>query len=1022
MNFLTKFSLKNTISILILTLMVLGSGIIATKDIQIETFPDVSFPLLTVKAVYPNASTEEVEEKVTSKLEDVVLNLKEVDTVSSTSSENITFFTVLYPFGQDIDQAKIDLESAVSQVDLPDEVEPEVSTFSFADIPVYQVAFSSGDLTNMQTYIESELIPEIERVDGVSNVKISGTEVSTINVTVDEEKSSSLGISLKTIKETIQQADYKYPIGVLEQKNESVPLQIKGNLADIQKLKEIDIPLSAPGNPVSQPGTPKAVKLSDIAKVEMEKTRPQISRYNGQDSVILEVRKGQDANTVDVVNQVKEVVNAASEDKDYKTFTVIDLGVEVEKSITTLLKEGGFGALFTVIVILIFLRNFRATLIAIISLPVSIFGTIALLNQFDYTLNIMTLGGIAVAVGRIVDDSIVVIENIYRWRQEHPNLPQKELVFKATKEVMGAVASSTIATLIVFLPLAFVNGIIGEFFRPFSLAVVFSITISLFVAIMLIPVLGNTFFKKVKSHEQKGRWTRSYERLLRGAMKRKWIVFTSAIILLIGSVAMIPFIEKSFLPAGPNTKFEVEITLPKETTLEETNNVAKKAEAALQKNKDIQYSQVSIGFEDPSQMPGSGPASTEHVARFFVELQEGVPLDDAMEEIEKEVLSIAQTDYKTASSKAKEVQQEGPPEGNSIDVNLYGQNNEDLLEASSKIEDLFLKDKRLKNVTNDMQEKQTKWVLELNETGKSLGINPFLILQPLNERLQNMDGGTIQLDGDEWDLTIAFDQKITTQKQVEEMKVMTPQGIKNLGDIVDITKKDVPVNIKHKDGKKSAIVSAIIHEGDTSPVTIDLQEKIKGLSIPKDVKIDYAGGMEMMNEGFVDLGYAMLAAILLVFFVLSITFGGLRTPIVILSSLIFVPIGSLAGLMLSGQSLSMSALIGMLMLIGIVVTNAVVLLDRVEDNRREGNELVESIVEASTTRLRPILMTALATIFALTPLAVSDSTSGLISKGLAITVIGGLTTSTLLTLVFVPVLYMVVCKRKKITKEEWAND
>ncbi|KGX91374.1 acriflavin resistance protein [Pontibacillus halophilus JSM 076056 = DSM 19796] len=1038
MNWLTKFSLKNTVAVLILTVLVLAMGIIATEKIKVETFPDVTFPVMTVQTVYPNASTEEVEENVTKPLEDALLNLEDYDSISSTSQENVSIITIMYPFGQDTDEAQSDINNAISGIETPDGAETEVTTLSINSTPIYQGALSSEDLDMLQQDVDSNIVPDLQNLDGVSTVNVTGTSEERIQINVDEEEATSYGLSLSTISDAIQRAEYKLPAGSLEKEGASTPVEIKGDLDDLDALKSITIPTTntasmqqqAPeGSPEGAPQgatdgsgaqpqatQPTEVTLDEIAEISQVTERSEISRFNGEDSILIEVTKAQDANTAEVADEVKAYLADVVDEKDYELYTVLDQGEEVNKSISALLKEGGFGALFTVIVILLFLRNIRATLIAIISLPISILGSIALLEQFDYTLNIMTLGGMAVAVGRIVDDSIVVIENIYRWKQQYPDMKQREVVFKATKEVMGAVASSTIATLIVFLPLAFVSGILGEFFRPFSLAVVFSIVISLIVAIMLIPVLGKFFFKNVKHHEESKRFTNWYEKFLRGSLKKKWVVFTLSFVLLFGSFSFVPALGVSFLPSEGSEAFEIEMTLPNDTTLEQTSELAQTIEEDISGDDQIDYSQVSIGFSSQQQMPGMTAETSQNIARFFIQLNEDVTIDTVLPDYEERFLEKAQEDYPEATVKATEVQQEGPPAGNSIDVNLYSEDVDDLREASAQVGQLLEQDDQLKNIQNDMEDTKVKYEVSLNEEGKDLGVSPFQLMEPIRERLQPLDGGTLTLQ-EEWDIQVTFDEQLSTKEELESFTVQTREGEKELRDIASIEEVQVPTAIKHQDGETASTVSATIIGDDTAAVSSVVQEDVEALSLPDSVEVEFAGGLEMITEGFADLGVAMAAAVGLVFLVLSITFGGVITPIVILSSLIFIPIGSLAGLFVTGQTLSMSAMIGMLMLIGIVVTNAVVLLDRVEANRRDGKELTEAIVEASRTRLRPILMTALATIFALVPLALSNSASGLISKGLAITVIGGLTTSTLLTLVFVPVFYHAIGKRRKIEKD-----
>ena len=458
--------------------------------------------------------------------------------------------------------------------------------------------------------------------------------------------------------------------------------------------------------------------------------------------------------------------------------------------------------------------------------------------------------------------------------------------------------------------------------------------------------------------------------------------------------------------------------LPATTQLEDTNGVASKIEDYLDGKEEIDYSQVSIGISS-SPVPGGGGQSKDNETTVFIKLANSDDLQSTMEAYEKDVQNIVEEDYEEGTVKATEVQQEGPPSGNTIDVSLYGDDQEKLTEAATQVEELLTQDSELTNVSNNLEEVQPKWTMSLTEEGEEANVSPFQVMQLVNSRLQPLDGGTIEIDDHEWEMSLSYDEEVTSKQALEELQIPTANGSKSLSDVASIKETTAPVTLYHDDGRTSAAISADIKSDDTAQISQSVEEDLSVLSLPEGVEMEVGGGQEMINDGFADLGLAMIAAILLVFFVLSLTFRGIITPIVILSSLIFVPIGSLAGLLIAGQTLSMSAMIGMLMLIGIVVTNAVVLLDRVEKNRMNGLELTEALVEAAKVRLRPIIMTALATIFALIPLALSNSASGLISKGLAITVIGGLTTSTLLTLVFVPVFYAMIGKYRRMKKEQF---
>jgi multidrug efflux pump subunit AcrB len=1037
MNRMIKWSLKNGVSVILLTLIVFFAGVVSTGKIRLESFPDVSFPVLTIQISEPGSSAEDIEKNITKPVEDSLINLKDYEDLTSTSSENNAVISISYPFGTDVDEKERTIESTISKLQLPDNANVQINRISADAMPVYQAAISAKDGADLQTVLEDQVVPEIEKTAGVNSVQLKGIKTSKVEINVDLKKAEAKGVDLETIQQALQNQEYTLPAGSAEKDGSTIPVRLVGGIDKVDQLKEINIALgSGTGTipsvgqrkgmqqgrqpvgamPSQGTGEPKTVKLSDIATVKNVSDQTQITRVNGKDAYLIEVTKNQDANAADVSQSIRDVLDKYQKHDGLTINTITDQGKKVEDSVSGLIREGLFGALFVVVVIALFLRNLRATVIALISLPISIFSTISVLELMGYTLNIMTLGGMAVAIGRIVDDSIVVIENIYRWRQQKGNqFSRKDLAYRATKEILSAVASSTFVTVVVFLPLAFVDGVLGEMFRPFAVAVVISILVSLLVAMMLIPVLGASFFKKVKPHPHETALTRGYEKWLRGALNKKGWVIAVSILVLMASLGTIPFLGFAFLPGEKPTTIQADINLPTGTTLIAADQLAKKIDSKLAATDAFAKRQVTVGTSDDlrKQFLGGGGAGEQPIS-FTLEVKSGVSIDNALEQVEKDTSDLVKAEYPDATISAKEVQQSGPPSGNNIDIKLHGENQADLQKASGQIEDMLKQNPKLKNVTNNMGETRTTWEITLNDEGEKLGLNPNQLLSAVNQHLQSVDVGTYNLDGEDQPISLTYDEKISSLSQLKDIQVNTPAGPKKLGEIADVKTKEIPTSIRHEDGNVYAQVSAESKGNDTVQLTKEVEQDIQSLSLPKGVQVTVGGGIEDIQNGFADLGMAIGIAIGLVFLILSMTYGGLLTPMVILSSLLFVPVGSLTALLVTGQSLSMSAMIGFLMLVGIVVTNAVVFLDRVEANRKSGKGLTESLVEAAKTRLRPIFMTAVATILALIPLALSGATAELISQGLAITVIGGLTTSTLLTLFFVPVLYAIIGKYRRI--------
>ncbi|WP_338555088.1 efflux RND transporter permease subunit [Paenibacillus sp. KS-LC4] len=1065
---LTKFSLKNSVAVILLCALVLGYGLYASTQIKQQTFPDLDFPAVFVQAMQPGASTEEIESEVARPIEDHLKRVQGYESLTSTSAENAASIFIQFPFGTDMDKKYSEVEAELSKLKLADNANVTVQRLSANSQPIYQAAVfaAEGDSTKLADELQSSVIPELQKLAGVGNVTLKGTATNELAIVVDKNKAAQHGITLSSIRTALQGLDYALPLGSVSQEETVIPIRLTGSLDSLKQLEELKLMASAGGGAAgsasgnaggagagagsgsgSGVGTgagsgaavgagassgsgasggasaapASAITLGEIADIKTVSEQNEITRFNGEPSFVISIQKTQDANTADVSDNVRELLNRYQGQGELNYHVIVDQGQEIKQSVSGLIHEGLYGTLFCVLIIFLFLRNVRATIISILSLPISIFATIAIMDQMGYTLNIMTLGGIAVSVGRIVDDSIVVIENIYRWRQEKgEKMSGKELAYQATREVIGAVASSTAATIVVFAPLAFVSGIIGQFFRPFSIAVVLSITISLFVSMMLIPVLGSRFFRRVKPHTKESRLSNGFEKIIRSALKRKALVLASAVVLLIGSLGLIPLIGVAFLPTSATPSLAIDVALPAQSSLKQTDDVSGEVEAYLSKLENVESYEVSIGGAGANPLLSRGGNNKATITAQFAE---GSDMAQLTSKLQTDLLAVVTAKQAGTTLNIKAGEQQGPPSGNNIDVSIYSDSADKLAQAALQIEKLMKESSDLKDITNNMDEVTPKWVVSLNQSGINANISPYLIMQLTGEQLRPVDAGTYKIDNKEQAITLSYKQQIATKEELGNITIPTAAGMKRLKDIADITEQNAWIKVSHDDGKMYALVSGTVKDASAvSAVTKQVQADIDSLTLPSGVELKVGGGLQMINDGFASLGIAMAAAIGLVFIIMSMTFGGLRTPLIILASLVFIPIGSLSALLLTAQSLSMSGMIGMLMLVGIVVTNAVVLLDRVEKNRKAGITITEAIVEAARTRLRPILMTAFATMLALVPLALSGSSTSLISGGLAITVIGGLFSSTLLTLIVMPVIYEMVWKKHKVNEADIFND
>ncbi|MCH1640836.1 efflux RND transporter permease subunit [Paenibacillus timonensis] len=1057
MKSIIQFSLRNKFAIWLLTVIVTAVGLYSGLTMKQETIPNIDVPYLSVTAVYPGAAPEGVVEEITKPLETRLHNVDGVKTVTSTSMENAASLIIEFEYGTNLDNATAAVREALNDVQLPEDAQkPQITRFSLSSMPVVSLSLSdkeSGSLEDLTRITENDIKPVLEDLDGVASVQIAGQFVREVSLKFDQAKLKELGLTEDTVKGIVQGSALRVPLGLFSLEQSQKAVVVDGNITTVEDLENLAIPAvpspapgtatggnaaggAAPGGASqaagaagvnsgnaaaggAMTGTPlgiPTVKLGDIADIETIGKAESISRTNGEESIGIQIVKSNDANTVDVVNQVKDAAEELGKQYDHINFTVLlDQGQPITDSVNTMLSKALFGALFAVLIILIFLRNIRSTIISIISIPLSLLIAILALKQMDITLNMMTLGAMTVAIGRVVDDSIVVIENIYRRLSlTGEKLKGSKLIIEATREMFVPIMSSTIVTIAVFLPLAFVSGMVGELFQPFALTMVFSLLASLLVAITLVPALAHTLFRKGlgKKHnrdEKPKGIARGYRRVLEWSLSHKLITFGLAVVLLVGSVFLYPLVGVSFLPEQEDKYVMATYSPEPGTQLEDVEKEMLNIEKYILEQPGVDKMQYSVGGDNPLGMGSSNSAL------FYIAYE---PDTDHFSDVKEKLMEGLRAELPKGEWSDMSELMTGGLGGGSLSVNVFGDELEQIKPVSDQILALIKEDtKNFEKGETSLSKTYEQYTLVADQQKlSSLGLTPGQLamkLSPVRERPVLTE---VAIDGKNYNVYIETDtQTYNSITDIENETLSSPLGIQvPIKDVAKVEKGTSPDSIMRIDGKMVVEVSAKITSTDVQKASTSLQEKIDKLDLPDGVTVKFGGVTEQINDTFGQLGIAMLAAIAIVYFVLVVTFGGGLAPFTILFSLPFIVIGAMVGLLIGGETLNVSALMGVLMLIGIVVTNAIVLIDRVIHKEREGMSTREALLEAGTTRLRPILMTALATIGALLPLVFGwEHSAGIISRGLGITVIGGLISSTLLTLVIVPIVYEFLMKFRR---------
>ncbi|WP_123041097.1 efflux RND transporter permease subunit [Cohnella candidum] len=1055
------FSLKNKFALWMITLIVAFAGLYSGLNMKQESMPNLTFPFLNVTTVYPGAAPDGVVEKVTAPLEQRLKGISDIKNITSTSMENVSNIMIEFNFGQDMDQATNEIREAVSAVSLPDGVQsPSISKFSFNSFPVISLSASDANnqgLEELTRIVSDDIEPSLQGINGVASVQIAGQYVQEVQLTYNQAKMAELGITQDTVKGIVQGSALKAPLGLFEMDKSEKAVVVDGRITTLDDLKNLQIPVipagvgSAPSAggaamPQAQAGdnaapnaaapnaAPNAaaaaaaglptVKLSDIATIELTGKAESISRTNGRESIGIQIVKANDANTVDVVNAVKDQIPTF--EKKYnglKLDVLLDQGKPIEKSVDTMLEKALFGALFAVIVILLFLRNIRTTLISIVSIPLSLVIAVLLLKQFDITLNIMTLGAMTVAIGRVVDDSIVVIENIYRRMSlKNETLTGKELFVEATREMFMPIMSSTIVTVAVFLPLGLVTGMVGQLFLPFALTIVFSLLASLIVAITVVPMLGHMLFRKgIKEskkhvHEEKpGALAGGYRKVLRWTLNHKIITFGLAVVLLIGSFGLVPLIGSSFLPEQEQKFAMITYTPQPGDRIEDVEQRALAAEKMIlgSKDPDLVNLQYSVGGSNPLQ---PGPSKS---GLFYLQYK-----DETKNFEDKKKALVAKLQQTVPQGEWAQMDMGGGGVGGStFSLSVYGESLDDIKPVVSEIAGMMSKDASFENVDTSMSKTYDQYTIAADQAKLSkYGLTAGQIAMKLSPVRTRPVLTHVKVEDKTYDVYVHVDTATyNTADDIKKATLTSPLGVQvPIGDVATIEEGTSPNSISRDAGRMVVTVSGDVTVKDVKKASSDFLKQVDQVKKPATVEIKTGGVTEQINDTFSQLGIAMAAAIAIVYLVLVLTFGGALAPFAIMFSLPFAIIGGLVALYLAGETLSVSALMGALLLIGIVVTNAIVLIDRVIHKEREGMSTREALLEAAGTRLRPILMTALATIGALLPLVFGMEGAGIISRGLGVTVIGGLISSTFLTLIIVPIVYETLMKIRRKPKQTTA--
>ncbi len=1031
---LAQLSLGNRALIALITVFAAVFGVITMGSLKQELIPSLEFPQITVVSSLPGASPEYLDKQVSEPLERALSGVEGLESSSATSRNSVSTISLMFAYGTDLDRARGQVDRAISTVRsaLPEDVEPQSLAGSINDLPVVFMAVSSeSSLSELGEELSRLTVPRLQKIEGVRSAEVTGGAQQHISILPQEEELAANGLATPDIVDALENNGELFPIGTLEQDERSLTIQAGSpvtSLDDIRALPLLPTRESATGSEDPEDGQPaQPVTIGEVAEVSIaDDDATSVTRTNGEETLALTVTKVPSADTVTLSNAVTALLpELEAELGDGAGITVIfDQAPFIERSISDLTTEGLLGLGFAVVVILVFLLSVRSTLVTALSIPLSLLITFIGLAATGYSLNILTLGALTIAIGRVVDDSIVVIENIKR----HLSYGEKKrtAILTAIREVAGAITASTLTTVAVFAPIAFVGDLAGELFRPFALTVTIALLASLAVSLTIVPVLAYWFLPRTSGRvdsqdqrrlaeekEQRSWLQRGYLPVLRTTQRHPVWTVVAGVLILAGTVALVPFMQTNLLGSTGQNSFSITQKQEPGSSLENTITEAGRVEEVLAGFDEIRDVQVTVG--DASGSLGARFSAGSSTAQFTITTDEEADQEQLQNEVRE-----ALDELDDAGDIALASQQGGFGTSNTVDINITAPEPDILTEASDAVVAAMSGVPGARDVTSNLSAAQPQVQVSVDRAAAvEAGLSEGQIGALLGGNISAIPGGTVRLEATDYPIQIGEGTQITSLEQLRELSLPTPAGPVPLSEVASVAEVEVPLTITSSNGERTARVSITPSGDNLGALTAAVTERLDGVALPAGANATLGGASEQQAESFGQLFLALWAAVAIVYVIMVATFKSLIQPLILLVSVPFAATGAIALLVITGIPLGLPSLIGMLMLVGIVVTNAIVLIDLINQYRRPhdgspGLSVSDAIIRGARQRLRPILMTALATVFALTPMALGlTGEGGFISQPLAVVVIGGLVSSTLLTLVLVPVLYRLVEGRRE---------
>ena len=1026
---LSRLSIRRPVTTIMIILMVFLAGSVSYSTLDLELMPDVNLPIALVQVTYVGVGPSEIESLVTEPLEESLSTISNVENIYSVSSNNASIVIVQFVDGTDIDMAAVDMRESVDRVksSLPDDAsDPLVLKMDMNAIPIQiGVNAQNMDLTDLNDLIEDEISPTLERIEGVASVGTSGGIEREVRVTVNPDTLAAYGLSTSSLSSMLSAENMNLPAGSVQIGNQDISVRLIGEFESVDEIRNLPITT----------GTGALIRLSDIATVEeVEVDRDSFSLINGETGMIISVDKQSTANLVKVSERLETRLSELREEyPDLDFMMLTDTSSYIKTSISNVTSTAFLSAFLAFLVLLVFLKDPFTSLIVAVSIPTSIMATFALMYVSGLSLNIISMGGLSIGIGMLVDNSIVVLESVYQYHEKGYN--PAESAERGAKEVAMAVLASTLTTVAVFLPMSFIGGTIGDMMKSLSFTICFALISSLVVSLTFVPMACALLLDKKKgsllksgSRMQKilNRWddmliklSQSYEKLLAVSLhhKRRTIAVVIGVFLL--SLCTIPIAGFDYMDEMDQGQISITVDTPAGASLDDKEEVVREILYRLESYPEIEMVYASVGGGSVMSMSSSGSSSSVTVNLVDKEDRKR-GINEITADMQENLGSIAGADISVGNADSASAMLSG----SDLSLNIYGYDMDSLMQAEQDMIALLSSTPGFTNVEGTTEESVPEARVYIDRAKASqYGINTSYIAGALSAAMNGTTATSYKVSGTEMDVVIRY-QDTTAQYLTDLDGLMVPTasgGRVPLSEVARVEVQQSATSINRENQKNYVTVSADANGLSGNEVQALAEETLKNLELPDDCYYEFSGTLDSMNEGFSQLGLALIVAVLLVFMIMASQFESLVSPAIIMFSMPLAITGAIFGLLLTGKSITMTSFMGFIMLAGMVVNNGIVLVDYANQLRdRNFGTTYECLLEAGRTRLRPILMTTLTTILGLVPSALSNATGNEMMKGLSIAVIFGMMLSTLVTLVFIPVLYAMVddVKTKRKQKKE----